>query len=199
MKNITQCSKQAADWIKQGRVLAYPTESVWGLGCHPYQVQAIERILHLKDRPKSKGMLVVTGAAKHIQSWLDALPADRRQAVLESWQQANIQKQAFTWRMATPLHTNLPKQLVGAQSGVAVRVIGNALIESLCEHLKDDTNPHALLVSTSCNPANQAPACTLEQALGYFGDRVCYLSGPTMGYTKPSQIKDALSGQVLRS
>ena len=45
---ITNDPKQAAQWLKQGKLLAYPTESVWGIGCDAYNKEAVEQILTIK-------------------------------------------------------------------------------------------------------------------------------------------------------
>lgn len=51
---ITNSIAEAADCLKQGQVLAYPTEAVWGLGCDPFNQQAFQDILELKHRPVEK-------------------------------------------------------------------------------------------------------------------------------------------------
>ncbi|HIO04164.1 MAG TPA: tRNA threonylcarbamoyladenosine biosynthesis protein RimN, partial [Gammaproteobacteria bacterium] len=42
--------------LKQGKVIAYPSEGVWGLGCDPVNEEAVYRLLKLKNRPVSKGL-----------------------------------------------------------------------------------------------------------------------------------------------
>jgi L-threonylcarbamoyladenylate synthase len=51
---ITTSVTEAAECLKQGQVLAYPTEAVWGLGCDPFNEQAFQKILELKQRPLKK-------------------------------------------------------------------------------------------------------------------------------------------------
>ena len=48
---ISTCVTEAAECLKQGHVLAYPTEAVWGLGCDPFNETAFSAILALKQRP----------------------------------------------------------------------------------------------------------------------------------------------------
>ncbi|MDN5650109.1 MAG: Sua5/YciO/YrdC/YwlC family protein, partial [Acinetobacter sp.] len=52
---ITTSVAEAAQILQQGKVLAYPTEAVWGLGCDPFNEQAFLEILRLKQRPIEKG------------------------------------------------------------------------------------------------------------------------------------------------
>ena len=208
----TDSISQAASWVQAGRLLAYPTESVWGIGCDPFNEGAVQQLLAIKQRPIDKGMIVVTDSAKRIAPLLATLTASQRQTVLESWNTSNhtTAKQAHTWLL--PLSSSLsnesnqpimPTWITGAHNSVAVRVIAHPLIQQLCAQLVSAHNPYGLLVSTSCNPSGQTPALSLAQAQAYFAtgsdaEQVTYLSGDTLGYQLPSQIHDALTGQLIR-
>jgi hypothetical protein len=50
--------QQAARVVRHGGVIAYPTEAVWGLGCDPWNDEAVERLLALKERPVHKGLIL---------------------------------------------------------------------------------------------------------------------------------------------
>ena len=77
---------QAATWLKNGQLLAYPTESVWGIGCDPYNQAAVQRILTIKQRPIAKGMIVITDSAERLAPLLAPLTQAQRQPILASWQ-----------------------------------------------------------------------------------------------------------------
>lgn len=214
----TDSISQAASWVQSGRLLAYPTESVWGIGCDPFNEGAVQQLLAIKQRPAEKGMIVVTDSAERIAPLLATLTDRQRQAVLDSWSTSTSMtaKQAHTWLL--PLsslpslsfslsnqsnQTMIPTWITGRHNSVAVRVIAHPLIQQLCANLVSAQNPFGLLVSTSCNPSGQTPALTLAQAQAYFATQmdagqVAYLSGDTLGYQLPSQIHDALTGQLIR-
>ena len=59
--------------VFSGGVIAYPTEAVWGLGCDPWDQEAVERILELKQRPVEKGMILVASSVDQIRFLLDPL------------------------------------------------------------------------------------------------------------------------------
>ncbi|WP_201528426.1 L-threonylcarbamoyladenylate synthase [Psychrobacter frigidicola] len=206
---------QAARWLNSGQLLAYPTESVWGIGCDPFNETAVQQLLSIKQRPIDKGMIVVTDSPDRIAPLLDKLSAEQRQIVLDSWQLSpnSNTRQARTWLL--PLCTSLPEQLemsipawiTGAHNSVAVRVIAHPLIQQLCAKVVSTLNPYGFVVSTSCNPSGQPPALSLFQAQAYFkndgatdnsSEHVTYLQGDTLGYELPSQIGDALTGQIVR-
>lgn len=211
----TDSISQAASWVQSGRLLAYPTESVWGIGCDPFNEGSVQQLLAIKQRPAEKGMIVVTDSAERIAPLLATLTDRQRQAVLDSWNTLTptTAKQAHTWllplsspssSLSNPSNQpTIPTWITGRHNSVAVRVIAHPLIQQLCANLVSAQNPFGLLVSTSCNPSGQTPALTLAQAQAYFAIRmdagqVAYLSGDTLGYQLPSQIHDALTGQLIR-
>ena len=77
----------AADLLRRGGVIAYPTEAVWGLGCDPFDEAAVLRLLALKQRAVEKGLILIAAAASQFDGLLDwnALPEARRAAVHASW------------------------------------------------------------------------------------------------------------------
>lgn len=210
---ITDSVVQAARWLNQGQLLAYPTESVWGIGCDPFDKAAVQQLLTIKQRPLAKGMIVVTDSVERIAPLLATLSNKQLQTVLTSWQPSadTFNRQAYTWLLpiSDQLTVPIPSWITGAHNNVAVRVIAHPLIKKLCAQLVSTTNPYGFLLSTSCNPSGQPPALTLAEATGYFladsvsndsqsTQKVGYLRGETLGYQLPSQIGDALSGQVIR-
>lgn len=233
-QNITTEIEQAAQWLQQGKLLAYPTESVWGIGCDAYNQKAVNQILLIKNRPVEKGMIVVTDSIERIRPLINRLPVQRQQQVIDSWSSqskspqltssqsnrgrtAKGSRQANTWLL--PLPSPLPKSeldseaeltastqqnlvipywITGEHNSIAVRVISHPLIAQLCQKMVSDSNPYGLIVSTSCNPSGQAPAVTFEQAYAYFKQDIGYLQGDTLGYTLPSQIREGLTGNIIR-
>lgn len=195
--------KHAQQWLTDGNLLAYPTEAVWGIGCDPFNEQAVLKLLEIKNRPLEKGLIVLTANHLLINDFLQNLPFDKQQQILQSWQNfsnTTKQKQATTWLFSIPsnLSTNIPHFVTGGRTSLAIRIIEQQAIADLCQSLVSPHNPYGFLVSTSCNPSGKPPATTLEQAQSYFGDTIGYFNAPTLGFTEPSQIKDALTGEIVR-
>ncbi len=200
-EEITQASK----WLKQGNLLAYPTESVWGLGCDAMSEQAVQQILQIKNRPMEKGLIVVTDSIQRIKPLLENINLQQKQMIIDSWTEKNQaqkkDKQAITWLLPIDNNKNfIPKWITGKHNSVAVRVIANQQIQQICQNLVSDNNPFGLLVSTSCNTASLPPAYNLREAKNYFSNNnnVAYLKGETLSYALPSQIKNASDLTVLR-
>ena len=202
---ITDSAIQAAKWLKEGQLLAYPTESVWGIGCDPYDQAAVQRILDIKQRPQAKGMIVVTDSVFRLAPLLASLNDVQCQQVIDSWQTGDSgdeqqSRQAHTWLLPIPqpLANTVPTWITGQHQTIAVRVISHPTVRQLCQQMVSEENPFGLLVSTSCNPSGQTPASTFEAAYAYFEEQIGYLQGDTLGYTLPSQIRDATTGFVIR-
>jgi len=202
---ITDSPTLAAQWLKEGELLAYPTESVWGIGCDAYDEVAVQRILDIKQRPQAKGMIVITDSVERLTPLLSALTDEQRATITKSWQTDSANddlhdKQAQTWLLPVPqtLTIAIPTWVTGQHQTIAVRVIAHPVIRQLCQQLVSAHNPFGLLVSTSCNPSGQLPANTFEAAYTYFGEQIGYLQAKTLGYTSPSQIRDATTGLVIR-
>lgn len=173
--------------LRQGAVLLYPTEAVWGIGCNPADDAAIERLLRIKQRPLAKGMIVACDALERVADWidLDALPALRREAVLASWPGPN------TWTL--PATTRAPRMLRGEHDTLAVRVSGHPVVVALCAAFG------GAVVSTSANRAGEPPAfCEADLDPRLLAEVDAVVSGSTGGLSAPTPIRDARTGDVLR-
>lgn len=188
MQNIVSL-EQAVHLLKQGEVLAYPTEAVWGLGCDPYNENAFTKILQLKQRPIEKGVILLASDIQQVDFLFQSLPKSRYQEIIQSWSVATHQ-QATTWLF--PITTHIPQWIVGQHSKVAVRVTQHPLSQALCQSFAN------FIVSTSANPSGLSPATTLTQAQHYFKDDVFYVDGRLGQQSKPSRIIDAETGIILR-
>lgn len=177
--------KLASRCVARGGVIAYPTESVYGLGCNPWDVAAVKRILALKRRHPDKGLIMVAASVDQIQPFIDTTQTIPWDTVLASW------PGPVTWIL--PAKKQVPTLLRGNQGGLAVRVSAHPVVQALCRSA-------GLLVSTSANPEGHAPAKTAFRVRAYFHDRLDYvLAGPTGGSPGPTEIRDALTGRQIRA
>ena len=137
---ITNSAIKAAKWLKEGQLLAYPTESVWGIGCDPYDQAAVQRILDIKQRPQAKGMIVVTDSVSRLALLLASLDDVQRHQVIDSWQtdgsgDEQQNRQAHTWLLPIPqsLANTVPTWITGQHETIAVRVISHPTVRQLCQ------------------------------------------------------------------
>ncbi|MCB5161215.1 L-threonylcarbamoyladenylate synthase [Marinomonas algarum] len=185
MQLITSVT-QLADIIRQGGVVAYPTEAVWGLGCDPFNHAAVERILKIKDRPESKGLILVAGAEQHLTPWLTSLDKEAAKRLV------SINTIPTSW--VVPDTSTTPAWVRGAHHSVAIRLSQHQPVQALCQAFG------GVLVSTSANPAGLAPALSAQAVADYFGDKIDAIFDAPLGQaSQPSQVKDILTGQLFRA
>lgn len=180
----------AASIIRSGGVIAYPTESVWGLGCDPYNASAVEHLLELKDRPMSKGLILVSGDPGHFQSLLQALEPELRKRFLAPCVRPT------TWLVPDPDGV-VPVWIKGEHAMVAVRVSSHPVVSAMTKTLG------SALVSTSANPTARPTAANRLDLHRYFGPcgrgGLDYIvPGEVAKGAQPSTIKHLLSGEIIR-
>ena len=179
---------QAAHLLLGGVVIAYPTEAVWGLGCDPRDEPAVLRLLALKQREVDKGLILIAADEAQLTPYIDmtVLHETQRDAVRASWPGPH------TW--IVPASTDAPAWITGAHSGIAVRVSAHPTVIALCNAFG------GALVSTSANRAGEPAASScdaLDPAVVAGVDAVTV--GETGGLLRPTAIRDARSGDMLRS
>lgn len=180
----------AVNALRQGRLIAYPTEGVWGLGCDPDDPEAVQTLLQLKQRPVEKGLILVAADISQFEAYLHDLSPQQRRTLQQSWPGAH------TWLV--PASARVPYWISGGQPTVALRVSSHPVIAALC------TKFGGAIVSTSANPAGKRPARNLLDVQRYFGHsrlqaaHVTVMPGSLGDTKKPTTIQDLLTGSVIR-
>ena len=170
--------------VRQGGVIAYPTEAVWGVGCDPWNEEAVERLLALKERPVHKGLILVADGIDQFDFLLADLPDIWIERLAGSWPGPN------TWLV--PHQDRLPEWITGQHDTVALRVSDHPLVRELCRL----TGP---LVSTSANPAGRPAARSRLRVEQYFPRQLDKVLGGALGGRKnPRLLRDLRTGEVIR-
>ncbi len=178
--------EEAARSIKAGGIVAYPTEAVYGLGCDPGDLAALNRLLALKQRPADKGLILIAATFEQLRPWLGECDAQSLARCTATWPGPS------TWIL--PARPGLTKLLTGDRDTLAVRVTAHPIAATLC-----NTCGHAL-VSTSANISNREPARSIAELEAQFGDSVELVVAGELGDSEsPSRIRDARTGKVLRA
>lgn len=170
-------------------VIAYPTESVFGLGCDPDSDIAIQKILDLKQRSASKGLILIADNIEQLMPYVDFSELSEMQInrINESWP-GNI-----TW--IVPSKSTLSPLISGDFDSVAVRVSSHPFVKKITQQFGKP------LISTSANLSTLEACKTAEQVELMFSDNPLLehvIHQPVLGYSSPSKIFDALSGDQLR-
>jgi L-threonylcarbamoyladenylate synthase len=176
----------AARRLEAGGVVAYPTEAVFGLGCRPRSQMGLRRILAIKRRRATKGMILIGSRIEHLRPYLG-----RSKPGLDDIRLTSGEGRATTW--VVPAAPGLPRLLTGGRRTVAVRLTRHPIAAALCDALGD------AIVSTSANRSGTPAlryARTVRLRLGRELDAV--VTGECGRDERPSRIVEIATGAVLR-
>jgi L-threonylcarbamoyladenylate synthase len=184
LHRFTIPSRRLAAHLKRGGLIAYPTESCYGLGCDPRNRNAVQRILKLKQRPQHKGLILIASHYHQVAGFLKPLTL-AEQAKLQ-----NDGAQAVTYLM--PVKESAPRWLCGDHDTLAVRLTAHPFAQGLCR------NAGSALVSTSANRSGRRPAKNYAECQRLFGKKVWVLRGRVGKRKQPSTIRAWVGGKILR-
>ncbi len=177
--------KRAARVIDEGGIVAYPTESCYGLGCDPRKHETVRRLLRLKRRPRGLGLIVIAAGIEQLRAYIDLAPSPMLERASRTWPGPH------TWLM--PARPGVSDWIRGEHSTIAVRVTAHVGAAALCRRA------HRAIISTSANRHNHLPARSSLGVRREFGDTVDFvLEGNLGGLASPTEIRDASSNRVIR-
>ena len=179
----------ALSLLKDQGVIAYPTESVFGLGCDPDCESAMTKILQLKQRSVHKGLILIASNIQQLSDYADfsQLPALTLDKIKASW------PGAVTW--VVPVKSSTSKLISGDFNSVAVRVTSHPVVRQLCDAFQKP------LISTSANLSGRDACVDYQQVSTMFIDNPLLdgiVKADVLGNKQPSKIFNALTGDRLR-
>ncbi len=185
MAHISHSIANAVATLKNGGIIAYPTEAVYGLGCDPLNTSAVKQLLKIKQRKKEKGLILIAASMDQLTPYLQNINEETRQRVLSGWPGPT------TWLL--PAKPEVPELLRGNHNTIAVRVTNHPLAKQLCKQWG------SALVSTSANVSGQAPALSAAQVEQTFNENIDFiLEGDIGDQQQPTQIRDGQTGKIIR-
>jgi L-threonylcarbamoyladenylate synthase len=175
----------AAEQLRAGQVIAYPTEAVFGLGCDPANETAVRKLLALKGRHESAGLVLIASDFSQLLPWVADVSASLTDKAMQTW------PGPVTWLF--PRAKNIPNYVAGEHETIAVRITAHQPSRDLCDSFG------SALISTSANHTSAAPARSAAEVDDYFGQSLGgILAGPLGDGSKPSEIRDLLTGAIIR-
>ncbi len=179
---INRLSRQ----IKFGAVIAYPGDTIWGFGCHPLLKDSVDRILQIKQRSASKGLILLSSELDFCLPYISSHLSANDIALLKK-----STPQPTTWLI--PASRNCPSWLRGGFSTIAIRIPNHPFIKALCNELESP------IVSTSANISGKTTIRNSIQARRLFANQLDHIiSGYQSGTGRPSEIKSLESGDIIR-
>ena len=170
--------------LRKGGVIAYATESCFGLGCDPRNTTAIRKILRMKHRPWHKGLIVVASDVPQLRRLIRPMSEQQQAFAAQYW------PGPYTFLLPRSVHA--PHALTGRHAKLAVRISAHPDVLRLC------TSLGMALVSTSANRAGHKPAKTARECARLFGAKATVLPGRIGKRKRPSVIMDMETKKILR-
>lgn len=172
--------------LQAGNVIAYPTESVFGLGCDPDNDRAIAKVMNLKKRDPNKGFILVAATFEQLLPYIDSeqITDLHKQKLLASW------PGPITWIVPK----NKQYQALGTQAWttLAVRVSAHPVVQALCLQFAKP------IISTSANISGQTPCKQSDDVFLQFNQDVAVIDGQVGASQKPTEIRDLITDTIIR-
>jgi len=154
--------KKIKNILENDGVIAFVTDTVWGIGCLPESEKAVKRIYDIKHRDTKKPLILMSFDIYPLIKYVDTLPKSAQKLI----------KQYFPGALTLVLNKSIetPDYITSSMPTVGIRVPDNEVFSEICK--LTDTK---VLATTSANLSSQPAALTYEQAVEYIGESVDYV------------------------
>ena len=184
--------QQALQVLRNGGIIVYPTDTVWGIGCDATNVEAVKRIYALKQREDSKSMLVLLDSAAKLNYYVDVpeaaemlLEATPPQPSPQGREIDSGEDDAKPLTLIYPNARHLAQNLIAEDGSIGIRITSEPFSQALCAQLKRP------IVSTSANISGHPSARffhEIEKAILEGADYVCLFRREDETPHQPSTI-----------
>lgn len=128
--------KKACEVMRQGGIILYPTDTIWGIGCDATNEEAVKRVYELKQRDDSKSMLVLLDNPAKLQTYVQEVPDI-------AWDLIDLTDKPLT--IIYDGAKNLATNLIAEDGSIGIRITSEAFSSELCRQYRKP------IVSTSAN------------------------------------------------
>lgn len=136
--------------LREGGVILYPTDTIWGIGCDATNAAAVARVYEIKKRVDSKAMLVLLDGAGKLQGYVEKVPDT-------AWMLLEASEGEKPMTIIYPRGKNLAANLLAEDGSVGIRITEELFSKALCEQLRRP------IVSTSANVSGEKAAKTYAE------------------------------------
>lgn len=143
-------------------VIAFVTDTVWGLGCLPESEKAVKKIYKIKNREAEKPLILMSDEVYNLFDYLKPIPMPAQRLIKEHFPGALT--------MVLEKSSKTPDYITSGFKTVGIRVPNNALFAEICKCI-----PSRVLATTSANISHEPPALSYEEAVAYIGNKVDYV------------------------
>ncbi len=172
--------------MREGGVILYPTDTVWGIGCDATNEDAVRRVYEIKQRQDSKAMLVLVDSSVKVDFYVRDVPE-------VAWDLIDLADKPLTIIYSGA--RNLAANLLAEDGSVGIRVTNEDFSKRLCQQFRK------AIVSTSANISGQPSPKNFSEISEEVKSAVDYIVGyrqEEMSNPKPSSIIKLDKGGVIK-
>lgn len=166
---LSEAILQASSYIRNGGIVAFPTETYYGLAVDPFNEKALHRLFEFKKRPSSKPILTLIERVDQLAQLVDFIPSQYQRLIDEFW--------PGPLTLIFPAKQDLSFVLTGGTATVGVRISSNPIAQSLVSKCGFP------VTATSANLSGEKPASSPEEVREQFGSSLDFIieGGETPG------------------
>lgn len=183
---MTEDIKKACQVMREGGVILYPTDTIWGIGCDATNEGAVRRVYEIKQRADSKAMLVLVDTPVKVDFYVQDVPNI-------AWDLIELADKPLTIIYSGA--RNLAPNLLAEDGSVGIRVTNEVFSQRLCQQFRK------AIVSTSANISGQPSPRNFSEISETIKSAVDYIVGyrqDEVGSPKPSSIIKLDEGGVIK-
>lgn len=158
--------------LRQGGVILYPTDTIWGLGCDATNEEAVKRIFSIKQRNDSKSLIILVADERDVLQYVSAPDL----AVFHF-----LEEQTRPTTVIFDGALNLPDALIAGDGSVAIRIVQDEFCRHLIRRLRKP------IVSTSANISGQPSPLFFDEISADIKNRVDHIAQWRQDDKTPSQ------------
>ncbi len=145
--------------LENGGVIAFVTDTVWGLGCLPNNKEAVDKIYEIKGRDRSKPLILMSNSINSLLPYIKLLPPLGIRLAEKYFPGALT--------IVSEKSEKTPDYITSYKNTVGIRVPNNEFFSKLCSKING-----GVLATTSANLSNHPSSKTYEQAVNSIGSMV---------------------------
>jgi L-threonylcarbamoyladenylate synthase len=158
---LSEILERAVVSLQQGGIVAFPTETYYGLAVDPYNENALKALFRLKERELSKPILILISEVEQLEEIANSVPGSYQPLMRKFW--------PGPLTLIFPARKNLSPLLTGGTETVGVRISSNDIATRFCRKWGKP------ITATSANISGMEPAKNASEVSRMFGPQVDYI------------------------
>lgn len=151
---------QALETLKNGGLILYPTDTIWGIGCDATNAEAVEKVFALKGRDKNKSMLILLHNDNQLASYVKDIPEVAYELI-----EATDRPMTIIYSGAK----NLAENAIAEDGSIGIRIVNHPFCEQILQRFRKP------IISTSANISGQSTATFFDEISDEIKDGVDYI------------------------